>query len=139
MTTFDDLKALTTPSIGRPSKVDLAVKLDSDLTLNSAVEVLEEYFGRNKKRKFIKVVFPDNDFGYLARTDFMMAAPMSTRGLGGSDGASLPKESPSTVKFIQLCCANPNCPKILLVTNYDPSDPPYCDDHRTIMKPCDEG
>ncbi len=136
MKTFDDLKALTKSSIGKSTKVNLAVKFDPDLALNSALDVLEDYF-TSVKPKIIKVIFADDDFGYLARADFMTATPMSSRGIGSGDGASLPKQAPSTVKFIFLCCANPKCPKKLGVTNYDPNDPPYCDDHKTIMKPCE--
>lgn len=132
MITIDDLRAKTATKSS--SKSNVAFKLEPDLTIETIVENLENYFGKAPKQKVIRLIFEGGERRYLKRTDFMTLVNVSTRGIGAHDGATLPGRAP--VKFIKLCCPNKDCNEVLWVTNYDKNAPPYCDNHTKPMKPC---
>jgi len=139
MTTIDDFRALTRPSVG--GQVDLSIRLDAGVGVPSIVAVLSENFGREEKLKVIKLIFDENEVRYILRTDFISStlpgAFSTTRGVGHADGVTLPGAGMS-VTFIALCCPVEGCGKMLFVTSYDEDDPPLCEDHATPMTPCDE-
>lgn len=137
MNTIDTLKALTTTSPSLRGKENLTLRIDPGIGAPSIVNGLKEYLEKRKKVEVIKLIFDEDEVGYLDRTDFLASALVVITGIGASDGATTPGYS-EIVKLIDLCCPVKRCSKRLLVTSYDRDNPPFCDDHQRLMKPCDD-
>src|SRR5262249_341944 len=138
MITMDALQKLTKSKVSLKGKKNVTLTIEPDLSAEDVVRNLEEYFGKRTDQKSVKLVFESGATGYLRRDDLYSLVAVSKRGIGDSDGATLPG-MPSDVRFIELCCMARGCPEVLLVTSYDELDPPKCGVHgKSKMKPCDE-
>ena len=138
MIKIDDLKALTKARVSLKVRKNVTVEIHPDLTAEIVIRNLEDYFGRREKQDVVRLVFKGEKSRYLLRTDFYNLVQTSSRGIGESDGGTLPG-TPSVVKFRELCCKVPGCFEVLLVTHYDKDDPPACRSHpKSKMEPCNE-
>lgn len=139
MITMNKLKAKLKNRVPAAGAGPIAtLELDSAETAARALFGLEDYFGQDDRRKAVKLVLGDGMSGYLHRADLLQLISLTTRGLGESDGMSLPGDI-TDVTLIELCCPVRGCKHRLLVTRFDANDPPKCKAHpKSKMKPCHE-
>jgi hypothetical protein len=136
MITLDKLKALMKSEVKVKDKRRVTLVMDEQTHAETVVRGLEDYFGRREKQKAVKLSLGNVELGYILRTDLYNLVSVGKRGVGDSDGATLPGEI-SDVTLIELCCPTAGCPQVLLVTEFDKNDPPTCGTHGTPMEPCE--
>jgi hypothetical protein len=136
MITMDYLYLFTKSEVTVEDNKQVTLAFDAEVSAEEIILGLLDFFGRREKQQAVRLVVGGEERGYLLRTDLYHLLPLGvTRGIGDSDGASLPGAT-SGVTLTELCCPNARCKQVLLVTAFDEKDPPMCDAHAKPLERC---
>ena len=102
------------------------LELNPDSDALRATRTLIRFFGRDDAADAVDLIIRGRVAGRLWRKTLYDFAPSMSKGVGDSDGGSLPGSS--DYDFIRLVC--PKGDYEIFVTAYDAANPPTCPHHR---------